>query len=1052
MDIFVNYAKIHLLLSQFESRKKVVLLYNVTHKIEKKKFSSDFLEVAKFVASTDSPEKKLMQDLNHFWEIICLIIEPLFFTLSLGFNSDDIRKKGLLSITLKENLLPYPIKDPSYYFLQDFQRLIEWTVYGIAFCPQTFYKDIMVQIAELALTNLYVIPVYREIVFYPHEPMETMLGSSLFKKMKISKKRKVISNALNNCLANAYDNQEKYRLFLVKEISTLFHLLKSRPGLIPQKINIAFASLGLSYYQILWYLNHFNKLSSKSKAKSSNEFQYGTFVQLIYFVAKLSQLILKYHSIVRKYYIINMHKNDFATLEEFYQKFFLNSKTLSHQIIESNINILKTTSPEQNEQDFDLSEIFLNWFRCEAELSEKGLEEQELQISKLSNFPKILMKHLDNLKIIGILEERLDSICGLFHLFPYLNDLLLIYRESITNLQFNQQYVSSFIDIVLKSNKICHAFFPEESIKIGEISVHFVERFLVLISSRISGLVRTIGGAKKGFSFLSEQLRPIIVAKHLINTQKAEQKGHGYNITIPGAESLYMDRSKIQELYDWKLQLHQLCSAIEDFPHFIIYDTQFMPSKFIEEALELAIKTHFMKYIYTETEPKFIQRPSIFLNRISSLVYSLKLVQDNLKIDVMKIARSVLLSQVYANSPGPQGQLLSWENPPDIHGTILSSYVEFFENFISNYILKGVVYSELSRCFASRHGMPFRADFYFETSEMIALCDFLGPYGVMALDNTCLDIITKLIITVKEILVQNETLLIEYEKCYWKPEKTSELLKKFVEIDHLITVSIHIGAILKLREMLYDGLEKSIQNNSSLIYENVSIAFKQYLQNPFGKEELLDMDCLAQSIGISRKRRVDHAFTAAIQTRRKKVSLGGMWESIPYLYAAGFTSSIWTESKYIPDIEGHSNNSHCIVQCIQKMLEFQFILSEERDFVFQEGERLLSNYHHKFIEVSSFVLFQIPNISDKKFPIGSMFMILDKFANSSPFISREFLEEFAPYILLTTFYGQYIRQFEKDELDIIKTDQIDEPSQNTNEIEKPIDENEQNNSHIENDN
>ncbi|KAJ5080522.1 nck-associated protein [Anaeramoeba ignava] len=1039
LDLYTNYAKLILLISQFETVKKFLLVYQLAHRQEKKKSPYDFLNVCQFVAKSESPFKSIFEDLNSLWEPITSILETLVFHIPNIQNHDDLRKKGLLSITLKENMLPYPVDDPLYFYLPKTEKIFEWVIYGYLFSPQAFQKDVVTGIVQSALSNIFVVTVYRDLVFYPHQEFEAMLSLSAFKKLKISKKKNIISAAYTNSITKGPELHQKFRLFLKQEAMSLMNLLTYKPGLIAPKVNIVYSILGLCMNEIHWFLKHFKKAPAKVKSKLPAEaFNTIDIIQLIYIVDKITQLLSK------RYYIIYATKNDYTNLTSLYSKFFQTSTSSIRTIIEANINALSTLTIDQYEQELDLSALQLNWFRCETLLSNKQMKETELFIIKLGDFAKELNRHSLHLRNIDEIEDQLKEIGGIFSLYPYLDDIYLMYREGLAGEKLIQHHLVSYLNLLSEAHLIINPFYPEELNTLIQSCLAKMDQFLILISTRISGLVRSIASPKKGFANLDQQIDPVVVAREAYNQQKALEKKTVYHPFVPGTESFFSQRNRVKELQRWELHLSRLCSLMDVYSVITIYDTQYVPAQYVVDALESGFQDHLMRNIYSDEQTKTLQKPSVFLKLVSNMIYSMKLVEDTLRLDVMPIVRRILLSNSYAGTPGPRGQLLALQEPPTIQNGVLSAYLELFTNFVENYIASGSVYWELNKSFYSRGGISLRADLYFNIQELTALCELLGPYpGVRAIDNTLLDAISTPILLLKDILAANNQTLLDFEKVYWKPEKSGDIIKKFTQLDNVVKLSINIGATLQLRELLHQALENSIKKNASLIYETVSLAFNEYPPNIWGKEDFLDMDCFAQSVGLFTKTEVDHPFEKAIRMIRKQHTLSGSWEYLPYLYAASFTSSIWLEANYLPEIGGHSNNAHCMIKCIQKLFHLSPILSDDIDLALKEGEKKLANFHKKFIEVSSFVLFQLEQQPEsKKLPsTGTIFVLLDKFVTDSNYLHLEDFEEFVPYIFLRTVHGKFFRESEVEtDLDSgIRFDLEDEnPVEKEKEKEKEI--------------
>ncbi|KAJ5071952.1 nck-associated protein [Anaeramoeba ignava] len=1021
MDLFVGYAQLILLLSNFQGRRLFLVLYRLVVYLKTRTDFEDFGPLLILFHKYDNPMKQLYEDLHDFAPAVSPALGSLIPLFTLVSTPDELRKKGVFSITLQENLLQYPIEDNIHFQLPYFSTYTQWIIYGLLFCPQLFESEQFHTLLYLVLANSYIIPIYRDVTFFPHQEFENLFGLNLLKTMKTSKRKQNISTALNNAITKSHQYHRELRAFLRQEINALANFMISRPTLLPLKIHIVLSAIGFCIYEVNWLFRH-KRDTPKSKFKvSPDDLKPTDILPLMNIIEKLYNVVSTNTEIIQRYYYKFLIRNDLKALERYYIQFFQERKDKLKDIFEQNLKFIEELSEEKiknNTSNLDI--LRLNWFRSECALSFKSFSITEPGLNKLGEFPSRLQKHIERSKMIDIMISQLNLVGGIHTFYPYIQDIYSIVYDTIPSPNLEQENCIIFLKLLNNSHMIISPFYTEELQIIGKKSKHYAKRLFHVISVRITGLVRSIASIKFGFTFLDQQITPVNAALHLINEQMSEQKGaNKQELLFPGVESLFNQRKRVEQLQKWQNQFYRLAQVLSFYPTFEIYNKRFSPSKFLIEELENGVKGHLLKLIYEDDERSIIQKPSVFLSIVLNLIYSLKLVEDILNINTLEIVRKVMLKQIYQNNGGARGQIISLREPAILDSSIISEYMTWISSFIQNYITDGVIYSPLRKAFISLPGMLFLSEVYFNIQEMEALCNFFGPYGIRSIDNQILRFIVKDILELKDFVFQNSENIQKFAACYNELDKSWEFIKKITNIEKILDLLIHIGATLQLRELIYEALHKSLKNNASLIYENVELAFTQYPENLLAKEEFIDIDCYAQSCGLLSNSLVDHPFREAIMIANQ-TGTGIDWGLLPYLFGILFASPTWIFANYLPNIDSHLNNSHCIVKSIKKLLVIPFTVQRKHiTKLEEEGEIYLKNQFRKFIEVSSFVILQVDRNKDPKKPvlIRDMFVILDKFIDNSNIFSRDLLDEFIPYTFLRTIYSRFFRETKADQKD-----------------------------------
>ncbi|KAJ3424641.1 nck-associated protein [Anaeramoeba flamelloides] len=1049
MDLYTGLIQILLLIDSFEKCKLYLLMYNTAYLFSKGRKLSGYDKVAKFLDNYKKCIIKLEESLNQYHKTVESIIEPLAMTIFQLQDIKQMRSQGIFSLSVNPQKLTIPIEDQLHFLAPHFNKFVLWTVFGILFCPQTLQNITLLKLLTFVLSNLWVVPIYRDVVFYPHQHYESLIKLSKYKKLKIKTHKKKINQTVQASLQKAPKFHKSMRIFLKQEINSLTNLLKNAPGLIPLKINIIYSLLGLCRYEVMWYFHHLSSPPKKGKL-AQDDFNNENVAALIYLSDILCSLVSKYEKVIKRYYIKYVSDIDSEVLFDLFQKHLENRKDISRGIkvgIGSLINQISDLDIKTLETgDYDFNIFRVEWLRCESLLSNKTLTKSNQLLSQFGEFAKEMALLIEHTRNIDSVTDSLDMYGGLHTLYPYIEEVLFVFKEAIKGTNGEQKYSISYLHLLKNFYKIIHPTNYEELEDLGDDSSSMAEEFLRIIALRVAGLVRSIAGGK-GFLNLENQTKAINIPREIHMKNQLELKGQKYVSKKPGSESSFKNEKSFSHIRNWEVQLSLLCELMNTYKQVTIYDTLFIPTQFVKEFLESVIKKHIMKLLYVEIDPqkakkkkyhvdvKRPERPSLFLKGLNSLIYATKLVENSLKIDTEEIIRQALLSQIFEGNEGAKGQLIDYEKKTKYSNSMVIAYINWFKSFIKNY-LPISIYSTTQRAFLSIKQMPYKAELYFSNIEMESLCSLIGPYGVRMLDNTLIDSLLNDLISIKEILVKNTPELIRMSKNYHEMETTWELLKKMVMLDQLNQLTTKIGAILQLRKMLHISLGKSIKDNAPLIYDNIKVTFELYPNSPNNPKEFVDMDCFAQSIGITQKTSVDHPFKLGILKLQKLKKLRASWELLPFLFASSFYSFDWLKGKYNPDYDAHLNNYHLMNIALQKLFTIPIILkSEESEEDEINQEKMLKDSLKKYIEISSFVLLLLSQRSDlkKPLPLNSMFVFLENFVDKCTWLSLDVIEQYLPYNLLREMYAKQFRDSINKKK---KKTKIDLQQEHENEIEK----------------
>jgi len=166
--------------------------------------------------------------------------------------------------------------------------------------------------------------------------------------------------------------------------------------------------------------------------------------------------------------------------------------------------------------------------------------------------------------------------------------------------------------------------------------------------------------------------------------------------------------------------------------------------------------------------------------------------------------------------------------------------------------------------------------------------------------------------------------------------------------------------------------------------------------------ELLPTDCLAMDCGIasnSADQSLKRFLAKAVGSAEAQ-----LWDLLPFMFAASFTSILWRDAQFKAQLEGHTSNLHTLAKTINDLtIAFKSITTTSNDI--KEIAGLLKS----FLEISAVLLLRMAKGGkDKHVPndFSSVIVFMDKFVDCSPLLTRDVLETCIPYALLRNHWKQ----------------------------------------------
>ena len=178
-------------------------------------------------------------------------------------------------------------------------------------------------------------------------------------------------------------------------------------------------------------------------------------------------------------------------------------------------------------------------------------------------------------------------------------------------------------------------------------------------------------------------------------------------------------------------------------------------------------------------ETSEIAKPSELLTSVRAYMNVLQCVENHVHIDITRIFNNVLLQQTQQTDSNGEA-------------TIASAYTQWYSDILLRRVSAGhICFSSTLKSFVSltaEGAIPFNAEEFSDPSELMALTELIGPYGIRLLNETLMWHIGSQVQELKKIVLQNKEVLVMLRTNFDKPETMKELAKRLTNVDSVLQV------------------------------------------------------------------------------------------------------------------------------------------------------------------------------------------------------------------------------------------------------------------------
>ncbi|XP_053225986.1 nck-associated protein 1-like isoform X4 [Podarcis raffonei] len=341
----------------------------------------------------------------------------------------------------------------------------------------------------------------------------------------------------------------------------------------------------------------------------------------------------------------------------------------------------------------------------------------------------------------------------------------------------------------------------------------------------------------------------------------------------------------------------------------------------------------------------------------------------------------------------------------------LSSQLEtrlsrYLESLLRQASMGSIVLSPSMQTFVSipKEGeQTFSAEEFSDVSEMRALAELLGPYGMKFLSDNLMWHITSQMVELKKLVTENMDVLVQIRSNFYQPEQMATLLPRLTAAENVLKRMTIIGEILWFRSLAQEGLQEVFTNHCPFLMGPIE-CLKEFVDPDMDIKVTLSIFELATAAGVPCD--IDPALVSALSSLKKDSSsteedykaacllLVFVAVSLPLL--ATDPSSVYTT-----EIDGFINNIHCLAKAIIQVSAALFTIYNKN----------IETHLKEFLMLASVSLLQLGQEADrlKTKNRESISLLMHLLVEESSFLTTDMLETCFPYVLLRNAYREISR-------------------------------------------
>uniref|UniRef100_A0A8C7H5L0 NCK associated protein 1 like n=1 Tax=Oncorhynchus kisutch TaxID=8019 RepID=A0A8C7H5L0_ONCKI len=938
LELIITYISVIVMLSRVEDKKVLVGMYNCAHEMSNGSSDPAYPRLAQMFMEYEQPIKKLTEEFGpHTKGVTEALLSLQMLYPRRNLPAEQWRSAQLLSLLSA----PASMLDPAccdtmaceYLSLEVMER---WILLGYLLCHSSLNTNQSSQeLWKMALRSGLYLTIIRDETINIHKITE-----DYFDGLKgYSKRIADIKECREHVIVNSGAMHRERRGFLRNALKELVKVLEDEPGLLGPKVLFVFMALSFSRDEVLWLVRYSENIP---KTKTPEDYVDSYMAELLFYMERLRTLMTKYSRVVQRYHVQYLAQFDALLLNDTMQNMYVCPEEES---------VLMTSFVST------LSALTIKCLCCLMLQAYTSVSKAPLSLKEYPDLAKVMNMTQFHTKMLDNVQEMLHETSDLSILCFYPRVFEKMFSQSSEEVSM-QRYLMSFPLACSHFNQTVHPLCPEE-----KRSLRLCVTFLEEIAKQTSSVILEICSEQCN---LNDQLLPkhcgqtISAARNKKQKKQTPKKGDVQR-EKPGTESQRKDRAIVTNMDKLHLTLTELCSSFSGSSDFTVFNHIVTPAEFLISHLETRLTKIIVRMAHYNQTTQEIGRPSDLLAGIRAYTASLHTLSRYLSLDVTRLVKNVLLQQT---------------QPLDSYGgqTITTLYTNWYlEGLLRQASSNLIVHCPAMHCFVNQtieNEQSFRAEEYSDISEMQALAELIGPYGLKFLSENLMWHITS---QVGELKMSNISV-----PCLMTLKRIIDCMN--VNVLKRMTI---IGVILSFRAMAQDTLEDK---------------HCPYLMGPI--ESLRDMVSpdtdikvtltvfeLASAAGLNCD--IDPALVAALASMHNS-SVDEEYKLtcllLVYIAVSLPILALDPNSYYSRHYGGHHNNIHCLATAINQLSAAMFTVESKN----------IEQHLKEFLLVRDLDLGQ--NVENR-------------IVEASPFLSQDMLESCFPYVLLRNAYREVYKNY-----------------------------------------
>uniref|UniRef100_A0A8P0TQL6 NCK associated protein 1 like n=2 Tax=Canis lupus familiaris TaxID=9615 RepID=A0A8P0TQL6_CANLF len=1010
LDLIVTYTSVILLLSRIEDRRVLIGMYNCAHEMLHGHSDPSFARLGQMVLEYDHPLKKLTEEFGpHTKAVSEALLSLHFLFVRRNQGAEQWRSAQLLSLISTPPAMINPANsDTVPQLLADQSALIQsnkikmaceylsvevmerWIIIGFLLCNGCLNSNSQCQkLWKLCLQGSLYITLIREDVLQVHKVTE-----DLFSSWKGYGKRVAdIKESKEHVIANSGQFHCQRRQFLRMAVKELETVLTDEPGLLGPKALYVFMALSFIRDEVTWLVRHTENVT---KTKTPEDYADSSIAELLFLLEEIRALVRRHIKVIQQYHLQYLARFDALVLSDIIQNLSVCPEEESI-IMSSFVSTLSSLNLKQVDsgEKFEFSGLRLDWFRLQAYTSVAKAPlhlHENPDLAKVMNLIVFHSRMLDSVEKVLVETSDLSTFC--FHLRTF-EKMFTMTLEEPTMLR----YAIAFPLICAHFVHCTHEMCPEEYPHLKNHSLHHCNSFLEELAKQTSNCVLEICAEQRN---LSEQLLPkhcattISKAKNKKMKQKQTPRKGEPERDKPGAESHRKNRSIVTNMDKLHLHLTELALTMNHVHSFSVFEHTIFPSEYLSSHLEARLNRAIVWLAGYNAATQEIARPSELLAGVKAYISFIQSLAQFVGADVSRVIRNALLQQTQPlDSCGEQ--------------TITTLYTNWYLEGLLRQASSGTItLAPAMQAFVSlpREGeQNFSAEEFSDVSEMRALAELLGPYGMKFLSENLMWHVTSQIVELKKLVVENMDVLVQIRSNFSKADLMASLLPQLTGADNVLKRMTIIGVILTFRAMAQEGLREVFSSHCPFLMGPIE-CLKEFVTADTDIKVTLSIFELASAAGVGCD--IDPALVAAIANLKADTSSPEEEYKVACLLLVFLAASLpllATDPASFFSIEkdGYNNNIHCLTKAIIQVSAALFTLYNKN----------IETHLKEFLVVASVSLLQLGQETDKLKTRNreSISLLMRLVVEESSFLTLDMLESCFPYVLLRNAYREVSRAF-----------------------------------------